>query len=61
MKKKAIKLALAASLLTIPANAYAMPEEVPSVWTSLMQRTWAIIAFHRPCGNKVTRVCDGQL
>lgn len=59
--KKAIKLATAMSLLAIPANAYAMPEQVPSFWTSLMNRTWAIIAERRPCNGPISRVCDGNI
>ncbi len=57
--KKAIKLALAASLLAVPANAYAMPEQVPSLWSTLMNRTWAIVGIHRPCSNNIQRVCNG--
>jgi len=59
--KKVLHLALATGLLLAPTNAYAMPEEVPSIWTALMQRTWAIVADHRPCNRQWQSVCDGHL
>jgi hypothetical protein len=42
--KKGIKLALAAALLAVPANAYAMPEQVPSRWYSNMWSRLGIMA-----------------
>lgn len=59
--KKTVKLAVAAGLLLAPTNAYAMPDEVPSFWTTLMYRTWAIVADHRPCNGPTYRVCDGRI
>ena len=56
-----IKIAIAAAIVMAPTNAYAMPEQVPSMWTALMLRTWAIVADHRTCRNKIYRVCDGQI
>jgi hypothetical protein len=59
--KKLVKTAVAAALILAPASAHAMPEPVPSKWTSLMLRAWAIVADHRPCSNNIYRVCDGHL
>lgn len=58
--KKLIKLSVAAALLVAPTHAYAMPDEVPSFWTTLMWRTWAKVADHRPCNGSIARTCDGQ-
>ena len=57
--KKSVKLALAAAVLACPANAYAMPEPVPSVWETLMNRTWAIVAAQRPCSKPTSINCNG--
>lgn len=59
--KKVLKLALAASLLTIPANANAMPDEVPSSWFVRMTQAWTVVASHRTCRNNIIVVCDGHL
>lgn len=59
--KKSIKIAVAAALVLVPTHAYAMPEQVPSKWTALMRWTWDIVSDHRPCSNKIYRVCDGHL
>jgi hypothetical protein len=45
--KKVLKLALAASLLTIPANAYAMPEQVSDSWYGNMMRRLEVMAGNR--------------
>jgi hypothetical protein len=58
---KKIKLAVGIVALSISASASAMPDEVPSFWTALMNRTWAIVADHRPCNRQWQHVCDGHL
>lgn len=59
--KKAIKLTLAASLLTISTNASAMPEAVPGSWYVRMIQTWTTVASHRTCRNKMVFTCDGHI
>lgn len=59
--KKAIKLALAVSLLTISTNASAMPEATPDSWYVRMIQVWTSVATHRTCRNKIVFTCDGHL
>lgn len=59
--RKTIKLAVAAAILAVPTNAYAMPEPVPSVWYRMMEWVMWNSAEHRPCNGSITRVCDGHL
>jgi len=59
--RKVVTLALAASALSLPASASAMPEPVPSRWYSIMEWVMWNSAEHRPCNGNITRACDGHL
>lgn len=57
--RKTIKLALAASLLAMSANALAMPQQVPDRY---YDHTWdwvyAMLGIHRPC-TAAGGICRG--
>jgi hypothetical protein len=58
--KRTIKLVLAASLLTISANAAAMPSKTPDRYYE-QQWSWVftILGLHRPCVGPANAVCGG--
>jgi hypothetical protein len=58
--KNAIKLTLAAALLAIPTNAYAMPEQVPDRYYDQMWN-WVysdVLSVHRPCVGPAAFMCN---